>query len=342
MKVELLDNLEMSASRLKWNKDMLGIVNWVNNFYSVYFSALEGSSKQFFPFLVEGQRVGVIPSFFVNILRRFPATFLVWETKSAASTGSVSLHPDLKSVSERSDRVDAVLREIKDGDAGGAATCLAGWRDEHYVVSTRYGAPTLLTVERAAAPLFGVKAYGVHVNGYVRSSSPPVAASETSPSGMYMWIGRRSKTKQTFPGKLDHVAAGGLTAGVPIQEVLVRECMEEASIPAEWTSKSAVPVGSISYCYQSDSGGEEAGVKPEMEFCFDLPLPLDFCPVNTDGETETFFLWSIERVKEELTSGDFKPNVAIVILDFLIRHGYLHPDEDVHYCEFLEGIHKAI
>ena len=78
------------------------------------------------------------------------------------------------------------------------------------------------------------------------------------------------------------------------------------------------------------------------EFCFDLPLPVDFTPANTDGETETFYLWSIERVREELTGGDFKPNVAIVILDFLIRHGFLHPDEDVHYCEFLEGIHKTI
>ena len=150
----------MSASRLKWNKDMLEIVNWVNNFYAVYFTALEGSSKQFFPFFVEGQRVGVIPRFFVNTLKRFPSTFLVEDKEvigSAPSRRSVSLHPDLKTVSERSDRVDAVLREIRDGDAGGAATCLAGWRDEHYVVSARYASPTLMTVERAAAALFGVK-----------------------------------------------------------------------------------------------------------------------------------------------------------------------------------------
>ena len=52
------------------------------------------------------------------------------------------------------------------------------------------------------------QAYGVHVNGFVRSPSRPENASEDSPSGLYMWIGRRSKTKQTFPGKLDHVAAG--------------------------------------------------------------------------------------------------------------------------------------
>ena len=78
------------------------------------------------------------------------------------------------------------------------------------------------------------------------------------------------------------------------------------------------------------------------EFCFDLPLPLNFVPINTDGETECFYLWPIEKVQAELTKGDFKPNVAIVILDFLIRHGFLHPDLDPNYTDFLEGIHKTI
>ena len=73
-----------------------------------------------------------------------------------------------------------------------------------------------------------------------------------------------------------------------------------------------------------------------------MPLPLDFTPKNTDGEMETFYLWPIEKVWTELPKGDFKPNVAIVILDFLLRHGFLHPDKDVHYCEFMEGIHKTI
>ena len=152
-----------STARLKWNKDMLGIVNWVNSFYEAYFSALEGSSRQFFPFYVDDQRVGVVPKFFVEILKRFPSTFIVddaLETTSGSrqNKASVSLHPDLKTVAERSDRVDAVLREIRDGgQAGGAAKCLAGWRDEHYVVSAKYAKPTLMTMERAAAPLFGIK-----------------------------------------------------------------------------------------------------------------------------------------------------------------------------------------
>ena len=42
--------------------------------------------------------------------------------------------------------------------------------------------------------LFGFIQYGVHVNGYTYKDGE-----------MKMWIGRRSKTKQTFPDMLDNM-----------------------------------------------------------------------------------------------------------------------------------------
>jgi hypothetical protein len=42
------------------------------------------------------------------------------------------------------------------------------------------------------------QAYGVHVNGYVET-----------PRGLELWVARRSKDKPTWPGKLDHIVAGG-------------------------------------------------------------------------------------------------------------------------------------
>lgn len=37
------------------------------------------------------------------------------------------------------------------------------------------------------------------MNGYVERNNEE-----------YLWVGKRSKLKQTFPGKLDHLVAGGL------------------------------------------------------------------------------------------------------------------------------------
>lgn len=53
-------------------------------------------------------------------------------------------------------------------------------------------------MERAASVYFGVGSYGVHVNGYV-----------DTPDGIQLWVGRRSQSKSTWPGKLDHIVAGG-------------------------------------------------------------------------------------------------------------------------------------
>jgi hypothetical protein len=73
-----------------------------------------------------------------------------------------------------------------------------GWRDELYPAVSSFGEEPLLLVERAAAPLLGIKAYGVHMNGYVRKGND-----------LYLWVATRSSSKPTWPGRLDHIAAGG-------------------------------------------------------------------------------------------------------------------------------------
>ena len=39
-----------------------------------------------------------------------------------------------------------------------------------------------------------------------------------------------------------------------------------------------------------------------------------------------FYILSIVKVKEKIVSGEFKTNCAIVILDFMIRHGVVQAD----------------
>ena len=43
--------------------------------------------------------------------------------------------------------------------------------------------------------LLGTVQYGVHVNGYYTDEN----------GNMFMWLARRSPTKQTWPGKLDQI-----------------------------------------------------------------------------------------------------------------------------------------
>lgn len=68
---------------------------------------------------------------------------------------------------------------------------MPGWRDELYPVYGPHG--SLLEMERAATPLFGLATFGVHLNVYIADAS-----------GIKMWVARRSSTKGTWPGYLDN------------------------------------------------------------------------------------------------------------------------------------------
>lgn len=115
------------------------------------------------------------------------------QVKPGADGTILCLDPDPGSMAERTAAVAVTLGALRDQGH------ITGWRDELYpVVGARFSDAPALLVERAAAPMLGVKAYGVHMNGFVRKAD-----------GMYLWVATRSDLKPTWPGKLDHIAAGG-------------------------------------------------------------------------------------------------------------------------------------
>ncbi|KAG6772103.1 hypothetical protein POTOM_023499 [Populus tomentosa] len=123
--------------------------------------------------------------------------------------------------------------------------------------------------------------------------------------------------KQTFPGMLDHLVAGGLPHGMSCVANLIKECEEEAGIPLS-LSNQAMSVGAVSYV-DVDGYRYERGVL----FCYDLELPGGFIPKNQDGEVESFKLVPVENVANVIRRTQFfKPNCSLVIIDFLFRHGY--------------------
>ncbi len=184
------------------------------------------------------------------------------------------------------------------------------WRNEPFDVRADGDAaagPVLATVDRGALPLFGIAAQGVHLNGLVRRAD-----------GLHLWVARRSATKALDPAKLDHLVAGGIGAGMSAMDTLVKEAWEEAGM-APALACQARPAGVIRY----DMVREE-GLRRDRLHCFDLDVPADFVPVPRDGEVESFALWPMGEVLDRLrTSDDFKFNVGLVLIDLLIRTGYV-------------------
>jgi len=185
------------------------------------------------------------------------------------------------------------------------------WRNEAFDVRATSDGPSLAQIDRGAIPPFGVVAVGVHVNGLVRR-----------PDGLHLWIALRAADKLLDPGKLDHITAGGVPAGLTPEQTLVKEAEEEAAIPAS-LARQARRVATIGYAME-----RAEGLRRDLLHCYDLDLPEDFVPRATDGEVASFELWPIAQVLQMVHDTDeFKFNVNLVLIDLFLRLGLLPPDE---------------
>ena len=181
------------------------------------------------------------------------------------------------------------------------------WRGESFDVRASADGAALAQIDRGAIPAFGIQAAGVHVNGLVHRAD-----------GLYLWVARRARNKLLDPGKLDHIVAGGVPAGLGPVETLIKEAAEEAGIPAE-LARAAIPVGSIEYTMD-----RHEGLRRDCVYCFDLTLPEGFLPHAADGEVEDFELWPVAKVMETVRQTDnFKFNVNLVLIDLFIRQQLL-------------------
>jgi len=264
----------------------------------------------FEPLWVEDRRVGWVRNDYVSSLRPFSDVFDFTER-------GIALNHLLDSQQARTDAIKGVVDAlIRDGVI-----------DTHYgeiypVTASHKTAPEFL-IDRGVASWFGTRTFGQHLNGYIYRDGR-----------LLMWIARRAMDRGYEPGKLDQLVAGGFPHAVTASENMRKECMEEAGMPSSLADQ-AVSVGAITCCYENPRG-----VKPETLYCYDLELPDDFQPVCTDGEVEEFMLLPIEEVAEAVRDSDkFKLNCNLVVIDFLIRHGYLTA-EDQDYDLLVAGLHQ--
>jgi Domain of unknown function (DUF4743)/NUDIX domain len=263
------------------------------------------------PLTAGNERVGLLRRDNAEALRRFPEVFAAGEDKV-----ELVARGDVAAVSRA---IDAVIEALVSEGR------VPKWRNETFDAAPRWGARPIFRLDRGAVPFFGTRAYGVHLNGYLRQGNK-----------LWLWVGRRSAEKQVAPNKLDNLVAGGIGNGHGVDETLLKEGEEEASIPRSLLSH-AISASAVSYRMET-----KLGIRDDVMFVYDLEMPADFVPKNRDGEIVHFELMPASAVLERIrTTSDFKFNVNLVILDFAVRHGLLRPD-DPEYLDVATGLHRPL
>ncbi|KAJ5116998.1 hypothetical protein N7456_001346 [Penicillium angulare] len=233
------------------------------------------------------------------------------------------------SVTERSARMMEVLQAERTRES---FKVLKGWRNELFPV---YGPEheLLLSIERAGSPLFGIMIYGVHMNAYIVEDGK-----------IKYWVGQRSQNKQTYPGLLDNSVGGGIATGGAPLDTMVQESVDEAAFPEELLRQSLRPVGAVTYFDVRDerAGGETGLLQPECIYVYDILLPSGVIPKPADDEAEKFHLMDVDVLQTKLSEGKFKTNCGLVIVDFLIRHGIVTPENEKDYIEILARLHRHL
>jgi 8-oxo-dGTP pyrophosphatase MutT (NUDIX family) len=216
---------------------------------------------------------------------------------------------------------------------------LKGWRNELWPVYGRNG-ELLFSIERVAMGLFGNARFGVHMTAFIRCNDGK------SKYDYRIWVPKRAADKSTYPGMLDNTVAGGLMTNEDPFECVIREADEEASLPEGFMRSNAKETGTITYIYITDegAGGEPGWIYPECQWVYDLELPADgsVTPCPKDGEVDFFRLETVEEIQEQLAQGLWKPNCAMIILDFFVRHGILTPENEPHFDELRARSHRFI
>lgn len=269
--------------------------------------------KEFIEFQVEGRLVGYIHQENIRYLEPYRNVFVM-------VNGCVTFNDEnkmLKTVQGRTESVEAIADELH-----AKYGLFSLRRDEYFDVKATYDANPLFQIKRGSLYFFGLLNSGVHCNGYTINEN----------GEKVMWLAKRSPNKSEYPNKLDQFVAGGGTGNLNAWDIMMKEFGEEASVPAE-LGDQATAVGAIGYCIQK---GKE--LVRDIIIIFDLLLPSTFVPRPRDGEVQEFFQWSIPKVMDTVrTSLDFKDNCNLVIIDFLVRHGFITP-KDKNYTSIVFGL----
>jgi 8-oxo-dGTP pyrophosphatase MutT (NUDIX family) len=216
----------------------------------------------------------------------------------AESIPLISLRNDCLAIqSGRPQELSSSLSQLADKMRAGGY--VPGWRNEDFAWLDQNG-HQCFRLERAAFRTFGFRSMATHINGYTKFG--------------LLWLGRRSETKSTDPGKLDNIAAGGISADETPWVCAKRELWEEAGVPSQ-IADQVEPVGRI-HMRRPVPG---RGFHDEQLFIYDLELPDQFVPTNHDGEVSGFIHISLAEAAARILADEFTSDAAFVTADYILR-----------------------
>ena len=260
----------------------------------------------------DGRRIGWLLPDNAAALSRFPGVFAVEKRRVR-----LVAEGDVDAVSAAVDEVVEALVVEKQ---------VPKWRNETFDVMARWGDTPLFRLDRGAVPFFGVRAYGVHLNGYRFVDGRNCICGSAA--------ARRTSGSRPTSSTTSSPAASATATASPRR--CSRKPRRRAAIPAPLVAR-ARPAGAVSYLMET-----EIGIRDDVLFVYDLELPADFAPKNSDGEIVHFELMPADAVVERVrATDDFKFNVNLVILDFAMRHGLIAVD-DPEYLDVATGLHRPL
>jgi len=240
---------------------------------------------QFVGLYLGEKRIGrLAPEHVAPLLDRLPQCQL-------SERGVVWLGAERSSVQERSTQLAGAAQALRQ------AGWITGWRDELYSYwgeiehAPDPAEPHAFALERAAFRFFGLRSHAVHINGF-------------APDGR-VWCGIRSMSKATDPGRIDNLAAGGLSAGESVLDCAIRELHEEAGLDPE-LARQVQPAGRVVTRRRESQGWHD-----EALLVYNLLLPAGTVPRNLDGEVSGFLCLSPQQAMTRL--GEMTDDAAGVL-----------------------------
>ena len=173
------------------------------------------------------------------------------------------------------------------------------WRDEQLAVHDAQGL-RVATIERGAVRPLAIATHAVHLIGL-------------TPDGR-MWVQQRALDKPTYPGKLDTLMGGMVSAADTLPHAVERETWEEAGLRLDQL-RPLRHGGCLEFSCPSEDEGH--GFMRERIDWFVATVPDHLRPTNQDGEVQSFELLDRPQLAHRLVDNRFTPEAGLLLASYL-------------------------